>query len=139
MDMNQFSAKMTQLLEMEKNYSRIKSENLLFRQQKDDLQQQLADKDAQHRRELAAIFAGGVQKIPLAEKQINEWRGALDSMSEQIRDDDWTRMDNSNYTTPSYYTEERKRIDADSFHRYEIINAIMAALEKAAGFTEDKL
>lgn len=133
MNMNEFFAKMTELLEMQKNYSRIKSENLLFRQQNDDLRQQLVVQDARHRRELADIFTGEVQKIPLAQKQINEWCEKLEAMSDEIRNADENYMDNSNCTSSSYYVEERKRIDESENRRRDTINAIMAALEKAAG------
>lgn len=132
MNMNDFASKMQELLDMQSNYQRIRSENLLFRQQIDDLKIANNRLVEDHQEELSNMLSSGTEKKQTATNEmLDDIRSFLEGMNDHIQGSERDSMDNATCSSSSYYIKEANRIAEEWASRHKKIQMIMNLLENS--------
>lgn len=133
MNIEDFTKQMQSLLAMQKEFSRIKSENMLFRQQLEDAKNREKELIEKHQKELFEISTGNIKPQKFSEDVIDNLITELQDWSDDLH---WLRdreIDNSNSCSSEYYKKEHEAIDDARSNRHTIIQQIQTLLQKSAG------
>ena len=128
-----FTKHMQALLEMSKDFNRIKSENMLFRQQLEDAKKREKELIEKHQKEMFEISCGNINPQELSEILIEKLITELDDWSSAMHGSDYCEIQNSNSCSSEYYDNARTLMGENFSNRSKIIQQIQTLLEKSDG------
>lgn len=129
MNIEDFTKQMQALLAMQKDFNRIKSENMLFRQQLEDAKKREKELIEKHQKEMFEISTGNINPQKFSEGVIDNLITELQDWSDDLH---WLRYREYDNSTRHNRTEESAIEDART-NRHTIIQQIQTLLEKSAG------
>lgn len=130
MNIEDFTKQMQTLLAMQKDFNRIKSENMLFRQQLEDAKKREKELIEKHQKEIFEISTGNIKPPEISEDVIDKLITELEDWSDDLYWLSYRELDNSNSCSSEYYKKEHEvRNDARS-NRHMVIQRIQTLLGK---------
>ena len=129
MNIEAFTKQMQALLAMQNDFNRIKSENMLFRQQLENAKKREKELIEKHQKEMFEISTGNIKPQEISEDVIRKLITELEDWSDDVY---WCKYREYDNSTRYNRTEESEMEDART-NRHTIIRQIQTLLEKSAG------